>query len=259
MKKQKRIGRLLGIVIAVGLITLFHYVPGSREAAGEFYWRFPYILLVLLVPISIYFVPRYRRSARLTSEGVRLLSEGRVVAALEQFEASRPLARSKVIPTYNIGVSRLQLWQLDAAERELTSLEERDDLLPWFRAQLYSALALVAALDGRLWQAVQRLDEVKVLPGDPPVMAVLASAVIACRTGKEAEARTQLERPEVRKLEGPLRGLREALLAWCLERLTGEHRPVEVIAVFSEASPDKLQAAWPELVSFLLERSRKAG
>jgi hypothetical protein len=90
-------------------------------------------------------------------------------------------------------------------------------------------------------------------------MAVLASAVIACRTGKEAEARTQLERPEVRKLEGPLRGLREALLAWCLERLTGESHPVEVIAVFSEASPDKLQAAWPELVSFLLERSRKAG
>ncbi len=132
-------------------------------------------------------------------------------------------------------------------------------LLPWFRAVLYSALALVAALDGRLWQAVQRLDEVKVLPGEPPVMAVLASAVLACRTGKEAEVRTQLERPEVRKLVGPLGGLREALLAWCQERLTGERRPVEVISVFGEASPDKLQAAWPELVAFLLERSHRAG
>ena len=104
---------------------------------------------------------------------------------------------------------------------------------------------------------MQQLDEAKVVPGDTPLMATLASAVIACRTGKEAEARTHLERPEVRKLEGPLRGLREAMLAWCQERLTGEHRPVDVISVFGEASPDKLQSGWPELVAFLLERSRR--
>jgi hypothetical protein len=254
-KKQKRLGSVLGIVLGTGIIALFECVPGSRQVVGEFFARPPYILVGLLVLMTLYFVPRYRKSARLNSEGNQLLQTGHVVAALEKFEVARSLARSKVVPTFNIGIARLQLWQLDAAERELMSLEERDDLLPWFRSALYSALALVAALDGRLWQAVQRLDEVKVLPGDTPVMAMLASAVIACRTGKEAEARTQLERPEVQKLEGPLRGLREALVAWCQERLTGEHRPVDVIAVFGEASPDKLQKAWPELVAFLLEGS----
>ncbi|HLL06490.1 MAG TPA: hypothetical protein VK539_38320 [Myxococcaceae bacterium] len=256
-KRQKRIGAVLGVILGIGLVVLFELVPGSRQAVGAFFAQPPYILAGVLVVVLIIFLPRYRRSAQLSTEADRLLSQGHVVAALEKFEAARSLARSKVISTYNIGICRLQLWQLDAAERELTSLEERDDLQPWFRKLLYSALALVAALDGRLWQSVQRLDEAKVVPGDTHVMATLASAVIACRTGKEAEARTQLERPEVKKLEGPLRGLREAMLAWCQERLTGKPGPVEVISVFGEASPDKLQAGWPELVAFLLERSRR--
>jgi hypothetical protein len=46
--------------------------------------------------------------------------------------------------------------------------------------------------------------------------------------------------------------LRDALLAWSVERLTSERRRVEPLAVFGEASPDKLQAAWPEFVAFLL-------
>jgi hypothetical protein len=238
---------------------LFHYVPGSEEIADVLVDGLFYLPFILLGPVLVIFLPRYRRSARHGQEGLRLMSQGHIAAALEQFEAARPLARVKVVPTYHIGISRLQLWQLEAAERELSSLTDRDDLTPVFRSQLFSALALVAALDGRLWQAVQRLDEVKTLGGGPFVAAVLASAVIACRREAWAEAKQHLERPECDKLDGPLRGLREALRALCLERLTGERHSVDAVTVFGEASPKSLQAAWPELAAFLLREPSQPG
>lgn len=251
------IGTVLGLVLVVGSRTLFHFVPGSHEAATALARNAPYLLLALCVPLALYYLPRYRRSEVLTDEGLRLLAEGRVAAALERFEAARPLARSKVIPTYNIGISRLQLWQLPQAERELSSQDMRDDLTPQFRAVLSAALAMVAAMDGRLTQAQQRLDALKTTRGDAPyVLGVLASAVVACRTGRWDEALSQLGHPALRQLTGPLRGLRDALEAWCQEHLHGARRPVDAVAVFGEASADTLQAAWPELVAFLVERSR---
>jgi hypothetical protein len=99
---------------------------------------------------------------------------------------------------------------------------------------------------------MQRLDEVKTLGGGPFIAAVLASAVIACRREAWAEAKQILDRPECDKLDGTLRGLREALRAWCLERLTGEQHRVDAVTVFGEASPEALQAAWPELTGFIL-------
>lgn len=259
MRNPRVIGTGVGLVLAVALIALFHFVPGGQEAVRTFFRRLPYVLLLLCVPLALYYLPRYRRSASLTDEGLRLLEQGRVAAALEKFEASRPLAKSKVIPTYNIGSSRLQLWQLQAAERELSSLEAREDLTPQFRGIVYAALALVAALDGRLKQAVERLDEAKALHAGPLQLGALASAVVACRTGRWAEARGQLQEPGLEKLTGPLGSLREALWAWSQERLGGGQCFVDVVAMFGEASPDSLEAAWPELVAFLLERSRRAG
>ena len=232
------------------------YVPGSVEVMREF-WQRPYYAFALLVPLAAYYLPRYRRSARLSEEGERLLGEGRVFAALEKFEAARPLAKSRVISTYNIGLCRLNLWQLEEAERELTSLLERDDLLPEFKGRLYALLAVVAALEGRERQAWERLDEAKALRCEGMAAVVVAMAVLACRRRHWEEAQARLKRLEPELLTVPLRGLREALLAWCEERLTGERRPVDVVAVFGEASPDKLEAAWPELVSFLLEHARK--
>jgi hypothetical protein len=259
MRKLRLIDITLGVALAAALIALFHFVDGSREAVGTLLRRLPYLLLLLWVPLALYFLPRYRKSHALTDEGLRLLEQGRIVAALEKFEASRPLAKSKVIPTYNIGISRLQLWQLRAAERELSSLEAREDLTPQFRAILYAALALVAAMDGRLKQAVERLDEAKTLHAGPFQLGALAAAVVSCRTGRWAEAREHLQEPGLEKLTGPLRSLREALWAWCQERHGGGQCFVDVISVFGEASPDSLEAAWPEFVAFLLERSRRAG
>lgn len=258
MKNPRLVGAAVAMTLFVVSRLLFHYVPGSEDIAGVLVDGLIYLPFILLGPVLLIFLPRYRRSARHSQEGLRLMSHGHIAAALEQFEAARPLARSKVVPTYHIGISRLQLWQLDAAERELSSLTDREDLTPVFRGQLFSALALVAALDGRLWQAVQRLDEVKTLGGGPFIVAVLASAVIACRREAWAEAKQFLDRPECDKLDGTLRGLREALRAWCLDRLTGEQHRVDAVTVFSEASPEPLQAAWPELTGFLLRQHSQA-
>ena len=117
--------------------------------------------------------------------------------------------------------------------------------------------ALVAALEGRLREAVQRLDEARELKSDSAAEAVLASAVLACRRGDWARGRELLERQECLSLLATSRGMRDALLAWSVERLTGERRPVDPLAVFGEASLDKLQAAWPELVAFILAGHQK--
>ncbi|RKH59537.1 hypothetical protein [Corallococcus llansteffanensis] len=251
------IGTVLGLVLFVASRALFHFVPGSHEAAAKLSRNAPYFLCALCVPLALYYLPRYRRSAVHNVEGLRLMAEGRVVAALQQFEAALPLAKSDVIPTYNIAVCQLQLWRLPDAERALGRLETRKDLTPQFRAVLCAALALAAAMQGRSKPAEQWLDAVRKWGHKPFSLAVLASAVVACRAGLWSEAREQLGQPVAQELTGPLRGLRQALGAWCQEQLTGEPRPVDAVAVFGEASPDALQAAWPELVAFLLERSRQ--
>ncbi|RKG87435.1 hypothetical protein [Corallococcus terminator] len=260
MRTQWIIGGVLGVALAVVPRVLAHFEPEAYETARSFAPSIPYLLIPLSGLLALYFLPRYRRSKALTDEGLQLLSQGRVAAALDKFEASRPLAKSPVIPTYNIGISRLQLWQLSVAERELAGLEARTDLTPRFRELLSASLAMVSAMDGRVALAEKRLS-VKTWDGTPHLMAVLASGVVACRTGRWAEALEQLGHSSLQELTGPLRGLREALEAWCQEHLTGEQRPVDAVAVFGEASPDVLEACWPELVTFLLERSgrREAG
>ncbi|RYZ35818.1 MAG: hypothetical protein EOO71_34085 [Myxococcaceae bacterium] len=251
------LGAVLGLALAVVPRLLAHFEPGAYETARGLIPPLPYVLFPLVGLMALYFLPRYRRSQALTDEGLRLLKEGRVAAALEKFEASRPLAKSPVIPTYNIGISRLQLWHLPAAERELASLEARTDLTPRFREFVSAALALVSAMDGRVALAEKRLS-VKTWDGTPLLMAVLASAVVACRAGGWAQAREQLGHASLRETSGPLRGLRDALDAWCQEHLTGERGAVDAVAVFGEASPDVLEKCWPELVAFLLERSSRS-
>ncbi|WP_375759569.1 hypothetical protein [Corallococcus exercitus] len=244
---------VVALLVLIGVPrALNHFIPDRQQAL----MMLPVVLFVLLVPVALYFLPRYRRSQQLTDEGIQLLSEGRVVAALERFEASRPLAKVQVIPTYNIGISRLQLWQLPVAGQELSSVDARKDLTPQFRAILSAAIALVDALEGRLSRVEPRLAEAKSRVDFPLLFAPLASAVVACREGRWTEARTLLRDAGLEKLTGPLRGLRDVLEAWCVEQLTGEARPVDAIALFGEASQDSLQAAWPELVDYVVKRSR---
>ncbi len=249
---------LIGGAIGILLFLLFRFVPAAQEVVREI-GRRPYLVLLLPAALALFFLPRYRRSARLNDEGLQLLVQGRVFAALEKFTAARSLAKSPVIPTFNIGLCRLYLWQLAEAERELAVLHAREDLLPQFRGVLLPRFALVAALEGRFRDAVVRLDEAKALNSGAAEEALLAEAVLACRNKDWARARELLERQELSSLPDtlPLRGLRDALLAWSVEQLTGERRRVEALAVFKEASPDTLQAAWPELAAFLLAGAQR--
>ncbi|MHA7630907.1 hypothetical protein [Corallococcus sp. M7] len=241
------------LVVFFGVpMLLRHFIPDRQQAMT----MFTVVMLALAVLTALYFLPRYRRSKQLTDEGLQLLSEGRVAAALERFEASRPLAKVQVIPTYNIGIARLQLWQLPVANQELSSLESRKDLTPQFRGVLSAAIALVDALEGRLARVEPRLTEARSLVDFPLGFAPLASAVVACREGRWAEAHVLLADASLENFNGPLLGLRKVLEVWCVEQLTGEARPVDAIALFGEASQDSLQAAWPELVDYVVKRSR---
>ncbi|RKI40122.1 hypothetical protein D7Y27_21010 [Corallococcus sp. AB004] len=94
-------------------------------------------------------------------------------------------------------------------------------------------------LEPRLAEARSRVDF-------PLWFAPLASAVVACREGRWAEARELLADAALENLNGPLRGLRNVLEVWCVEQITGEARPVDAIALFGEASQDSLEAALPE-------------
>ncbi|NRD52341.1 hypothetical protein HRD49_28015 [Corallococcus exiguus] len=73
--------------------------------------------------------------------------------------------------------------------------------------------------------------------------------------GRWAEARELLADAALENLNGPLLGMRNVLEVWCVEQLTGEARPVDAIALFGEASQDSLEAAWPELVNYVVKRS----
>ncbi|XXF78263.1 hypothetical protein P2318_00465 [Myxococcaceae bacterium GXIMD 01537] len=257
---MKHLPAVLGGALGILLVVLQMLFPEPMRKLGGLLFQRPYLLLLLPAVVWAYYLPRYRRSARLTQEALALLKEGRNFAALEKFEAARTLARRRAVPTYNIGICRLRLWQLKESERELASVTTMEGgRHPAFQRVLLPSLALVAALEGRTREALQRLDEARTLGVDAAPDAVLASAVLACRRRDWSEARALLERRECSQLEGPSRGLRDAMVAWCVEQLTGERRKVEPLSVFGEASTDTLQAAWPELVAFLLERSRKAG
>jgi hypothetical protein len=256
--KKKWLEYLPGVPVAVGFIALIEatkrYGASNPELAR---WMFPGVMFALLIPISIYYFPRYRRSMKLLDEGNALLQEGRIALALEKFEASRPLARRQIISTFNIGIARLLLWQLPQTEQEFTGLLERKDLKPQFRALLTSTLAVVAALDGRVKVARERMADAQSLWREvAPAQIALASAVIACREGRWADARALLGTEKLNEIPpGPLRALRAALEAWCQEQLTGERQRVDAIALFGEASQDSLQAAWPEFVAFVVARA----
>jgi hypothetical protein len=256
MKRQSELlQKVAGGIIGLGLFVTLQ-VPDLRE---RLFQKPPFIMPTLLVVMALVFLPRYRKSARLHQEALELLSRGHIFAALEQLELSRKLARSRVVPTFNIALCRLSLWQLEAAEGEVMELLERKDLQPWFRGQVAALAALVAAVDGRLREAMQRMDEARELKSDSLPLAVLASAVFACRRGEWAEAGALLDRPECRELPIRLEALRDTLKAWC-ERHLGRERPApEPLALLGEASPDKLEAAWPELMRFVQEGVRAAG
>jgi len=247
---------VLLIVLFVAFYAFFRQ-PGDPlpDLTG---WIPVALLAVCAVVVSVFVGKRVQKGWTLSSEGNQLLSRGRIAAALEKFEAAHLLlkTRSRGILPFNLGVCHLYLWHLDAAEREFTRAQDTKELPESIRRLIPARLALIAAMQGALGVADKRLGEARTLDEEDPLI-VLVNGVIACRREDWAQARLLLHGPATHILGGPLRGLRDALLAWSVERVSGERRYVDPITVFGEASTDKLRDSWPALVAFLLERAQQ--
>ena len=94
------------------------------------------------------------------------------------------------------------------------------------------------------------LAEVPAGRGDPGRVG-LAEAILLIRAGDAMGARAKLGRFEVKHMAGTIGALARTLDALCIERLTGELRHVDRVALFGESGPDELRKAWPELIAFV--------
>ncbi|MGA9523308.1 MAG: hypothetical protein WBV82_17705 [Myxococcaceae bacterium] len=236
------------IVVFVGLYQLFSSgsAPGSESRASALV---PLLFLVFVALLTV-FILRARRGANVNNEGIALLSQGRLTEALSRFEAARPALRRNPLIYMNLGVTRLALWQLEEAERELEAARKKR-LVTNLSQLVVPQLALTKALQGQAASAHKWLEESKSLKNDASAAALLASAVLSCRAGDWTRARATLERQELDALGGSQRGLREALRAWTVEQTSGELRHVDAVSLFGETGPERLRAAWPEFVAFI--------
>ena len=64
-------------------------------------------------------------------------------------------------------------------------------------------------------------------------------------------ARAKLSTFEVKQTSGTIGTFARTLDAFCIERLTGELRHIDRIALFGETGPEGLRKAWPEFIAFV--------
>lgn len=246
---------LVLVVVVILLANLF-----EADATGPLIVKWLLVAAITAAVASGLRASRRRaRGVALHSEGARLQERGRVAEALERFEAARPLpGKLAYLADFSAGQCNLELWRLPEAERALSRIRQEGtppELLP----QIPPRLALVLALQGAEARAREELSLCAALEPEPSPLTLLTQAVLACRREAWGEASRYLSRQEILRLGGTLRGLRDALLSWSRARGGGAAPPAEGVALFAEASTDSLQEAWPELLRFLTERSRRAG
>lgn len=241
----------LGLIAAV--VFLFVLRSGQDDGVEPAWWAAwgPHALLVLLISGSVLYVRTMNRRAGTVDEGARLLERGRYAQALAQFEVQRQTDPGRAATLYNVGVCRLLLWQVEQALADLTSASTHagatDPLLAPLLAEM---IALACALLGRRDEASAYLQSVA--PGTlTEARQALVLGISAARSGDFSSARAYLGSFEARQMGGVLGALARAVDALCIERVSGELRHVDRVALFGEAGPEGLRVAWPELVAFV--------
>lgn len=236
------------VLAAFGLTALFGLL--SRDGAytlGVFF-----LLLVLAAVLGL----RGKKATGPTpfSLGVRALNRGRYFEALEAFSKLATIAPRDPVIHFDLGLARLQLWQLDQARAALdvawAGRQEAGDYSTQLVALVPENVALVAALQGRAEEALRWLSAVP-SPDADPARSALVRGVIAARAGDWNGARALLAPFEVKQLGGSLGGLSRVLDAMAIEGLTGERRHVDRVALYGETGPEALRPHWPELVDFV--------
>jgi hypothetical protein len=245
------------IILFVAFYQVFSQPPpegGSHEPAPSAQWSSilaNWLPIVFLFLFFIFFMRRLQSRHAPTHEGVKLLGQGRYVQALEIFEKYRQAQPNEPAGAFNSGSTKLQLWKLDAALADLESARAMaKGKVAALTALLPEHLALVQALLGREASARQNLKDIPADQADPGRIR-LAEAILLARSGDAAGARAKLSSFEVKQMAGTIGALARTLDAMCVERLTGELRHVDRIALFGETGPDGLRKAWPELISFV--------
>jgi tetratricopeptide (TPR) repeat protein len=238
----------LFVLAAFGLTVLFGYLSrDGTNTAGVF--------VLLLILAGVLGVRRRKPSGPTPlALGVRALNRGRYSEALEIFQRLAAVAPRDPIVHFDLGVTRLQLWQLDRARAALdvawAGRTEAGDFSTQLLSLVPENMALVAALSGRAEEAARWLSAVPEQDADP-ARAALVRGVLAAKAGEWSGAREFLAPFEVKQLGGALGGLARVLDAMAIEGLTGERRHIDRVALYGETGPEALRPHWPELVEFV--------
>jgi tetratricopeptide (TPR) repeat protein len=243
------------IILMVALYRVFSIDPqGARAASAESgppNWLWTWGPFVLLFTFFVAYVKLMQRRYAPTQDGARLLDQGRYAQALKSFEEYRSKHPKEAVSPFNTGVVRLSLWRLEKALEDLEAARRlsggKDKRL---ESLLPEHLAVASALLGREADARRALAEIPQGKAHPGRVG-LVEGILSLRGGDASAARARLASFEVKRMGGSLGTLARVLDAFCLERLTGELRHVDKVALFGEGGPDELKAAWPELWAFV--------
>lgn len=250
------------IALWIGLILLFvafyqyfgatqpHWARNAREP--EPVWVTAVPVGAMVVVFGVLFVV-FRRTAKrnaLSVEAVGLMNQGRYSEALAKFEEFRRQSPKHPLSPYNVGVANLALWRVEEAAKDFDAADALAKQQPYLKEAIPPFAAVASALLGKPELAKQWLSRLDPKKGDRP-LALLAEGLLACRAGDDAGARATLTRFEVKQLGGFHAALAIAVSAFCLERQSGELKPVDKVALFGETGPERLKALWPELAEFV--------
>ena len=116
---------------------------------------------------------RVQKGTRINNVGVALMTQARMLAALEQFERARPYMRRVPLVHYNIGVANLCLWRVAEAKRAFAEgLKRRRGLVQLIAP--HQALAL--AVEGNIADTDKALERARPAKNDTSAHAYLARA-----------------------------------------------------------------------------------
>lgn len=241
-------------------VTLVLLLGGIAFAIGKGTGVAPSELLPCLIPLVVLVLVVVAVANRGNTSavnrmvlGIRLLNRGRYSEALAHFDAERNAAPNDPVVLFDCGITRLQLWQLDRAHGlledawRLRKLSGNQQVL---NALVPEHLALVSALRNDGAKAKEWLALVPAPDADPARNA-LVNGVLAAHGNDWARARQLLGPFEVKQLGGVFGGLVRAVDALCIERLTGEVRHLDRVALYGETGPEELRKVWPEFVEFV--------